>query len=168
MFKFKLQPNERLLKIHRQAEIVLIKPVLIVFILLYVPWTFLIKYELYIRFNRILLFWTLLVGVYAIYKYLLWLANVYIITDKRLIAINYESLIHKIVLETPLDRIYNISAETKGLARTLLKIGNVIVQIATLSAPMILHNLKHPEGVKDFLWQIHSPQRQVLQTRRIV
>ena len=99
MFNFTLQPGEKLLKIQRQAEIVLVKPVLAVFILIYGPWTFLIKYELQTRFNRILLFWTALIIIYVLYKYVLWLINVYIITDKRLIAINYKSLVHKIVLE---------------------------------------------------------------------
>lgn len=168
MFKFNLQPNERLLKIHRQAEIVLIKPVLAVFILIYAPWAFLIKYDLHVRFNRILLFWTAVVIIYALYKYVLWLTNVYIITDRRLIAVNYKSLVHKIVLETPIDRIHNISSETKGLIKSMLKIGDVIIQVASLTQPMILKNLKHPEEIKDFLWTVHSPQRQRLQTRKIV
>ena len=130
--------------------------------------TFLIKYELQTRFNRILLFWTALIIIYVLYKYVLWLINVYIITDKRLIAINYKSLVHKIVLETPIERIHNISAETKGFVKSMLKIGDVIVQVASLTQPMILKNLKHPEEVKDFLWRVHSPQRQILQTRKIV
>jgi len=168
VFKFNLQPGEKLLKIERQAEIVLAKPVLIVFILIYVPWAFLIKYELHIRFSRALIIWTFLVIFYAIYKYILWLANVYLITDKRLIAVIYKSLVNKIVLETPIDRIHNISAHTHGLAHSLLKIGDVTVQVASLTQPMILKNLKKPEEVKDFLWKTHRPQRQVLQTSRIV
>ncbi len=142
--------------------------VLVVLIFIYAPWAFFIKYELHTRFQRILLIWTAFIIFYAVYQYLLWLINVYIITDKRLIAVNYQSLIHKIVLETPIDRIHNISAETKGLTRSLLKIGDVIVQVASLTQPMVLHNLKHPEEIKDFLWKTHNPQRQILQTRKIV
>src|SRR3989338_6756873 len=168
MFKFNLQPGEKLLKIERQAEIVLAKPVLIVFILIYVPWAFLIKYELHTRFSRFLILWTALVTLYAIYKYVLWLANVYLITDKRLIAVIYKSLINKIVLETPIDRIHNISAQTRGLAHSLLKIGDVTVQVASLTQPMILKNLKKPEDIKDFLWKTHRPERQALQTNRVV
>lgn len=168
MFKFNLQPNERLLKIQRQAEIVLVKPVLAIFILIYGPWAFLLKYELHASFSRILLLWTALIIAYALYKYVLWLINIYVITDKRLIAVNYKSLVHKIVLETPVDRIHNISSETKGFVKSMLKIGDVIVQVASLTQPMVLKNLKHPDEVKDFLWRVHSPQKQVLQTRKIV
>jgi len=159
MFNFSLQPGEKLLKIQRQAEFVLIKPVLVVFALIYIPWTFLIKYELHIRFRRVLLFWTFLIIAYAIYKYILWLINVYIITDRRLVAINYKSLTHKQINETPIDRIHNISSETKGFVKSLLKIGNVIVQVASLIKPMVLRNLKHPEEIKDFLWSINKPPR---------
>lgn len=164
MFKFYLQPNEKLLAIHRQAEIVLIKLVLTVFALIYIPWSFLIKYELHIRFRRLLLVWTAGIVLYALYKYLLWLINVYVITNKRLIAINYKSLIHKIVQETPIDRIHNISSETQGFFKSLLKIGDVIVQVTSLTQPMVLRNLKKPEAVKDFLWNVHKPPEQVVRT----
>lgn len=144
------------------------KPVLLVFVFIYAPWAFILKYDLLFRLNRLLLTWTFLVITYAIYKYVLWLINVYLITDKRLIAVIYKSLINKVVLETPIERIHNISAQTKGLAHSLLKIGDVTVQVASLTQPMVLKNLKKPEEVKDFLWKTHRPQRQVLQTNRIV
>ena len=156
MFKFILQPDEQLLKITRQADAVLIKPTVLVLIFIYTPWAFLIKYELYFRFSKALIFWTLIVLFWAIHKYLLWLINVYIITNKRLISVSYKSLVHKLIQETPLDRIHNISSETHGLIRSLFKIGNVIVQIASLTQPLVLINLKYPEKIKDFLWSAHK------------
>jgi len=159
MFKFNLQPGERLLQTHRQAEIILAKPLLIILTLIYAPWAFLIKYELQTRFNRLLLFWTIAVFFYAVYKYILWLLNVYIFTDKRLIAVRYKSLIHKVVLETPMERIHNISAETKGFFRSLFSIGDVIVQVASLVQPLVLKNLKYPEKVKDFLWENNAANK---------
>lgn len=159
MFKFNLQPGENVLITYRQAEIVLVKPVLMVFVLIYAPWAFLIKYGLLQQSSRILMLWTALIILYALYKYLLWLINAYIITDKRLISVHYLSLVHKVVLETPLDRIQNISFETKGLWRSILKVGNVVVQVASLNQPMVLKNLKNPDAVKDFLWKVHSRPR---------
>ena len=156
MFKFNLHPGEKVLQTYRQAEIILVRPVLIVFILIYAPWAFLIKYDLIRQSTRWLLLWTALVVLYAFYKYLLWLINAYIVTDKRLISVHYLSLVHKVVLETPLDRIQNISFETKGLWRSLLKVGNVVVQVASLNQPMLLINLKNPDSVKDLLWKVHT------------
>ncbi|MBI3231560.1 MAG: PH domain-containing protein [Candidatus Doudnabacteria bacterium] len=166
MFKFSLPASERLLKTVRQSEIVLMKPSLIVLGSVYLPWAFLIKYGLHVRFRRLLFLWTMMIFVFAAYKYVLWLINVYIITDKRLISINYKSIIHKIVLETPIDRIQNISSETKGLVKSVLKIGSVVVQVASLSQPIVLKNLKHPEEVKDFLWKTHSFESQVSRLKK--
>ena len=160
MFKFNLQTGEKIAQMHRQAEIILVKPVITVFIAIFVPWWFLIKYELHIKFERVLLLWTIIVLIYAVNKYVLWLINVYIITNKRLIAVNYKSLVHKQVLETPFERIHNISYETKGFWRSLLQVGSVIVQIASLQRPLVLKNLKHPDQFKDTLWNRHMQNGQ--------
>jgi hypothetical protein len=156
VFKFDLLENEKVVSIYRQTEAVLFKPVLVVFVLIYFPWYFLLRYGLASNYSRLLLFWTLLVFLYAAYKYILWLLNTYIITDKRLININYKNLFDKMVLESPLDKILNVSFFAKGLWQTLFDFGSVEVQVTGLSGPLVLKNIAHPSKVKDFLWQAHN------------
>jgi hypothetical protein len=156
MLKFTLHEGENLQKVFRQANAVLFLPTFFAFLSIFLPWRFLVKYELNHKFLDGLIIWTALVLLWLLNKYFLWLINIYIITNKRLIVLNYKTLLHKVVLETPLNRIHNISSETKGLLGSLLKIGSVVVQIASLSQPLILHNLKQPEKFKDFLWQSHG------------
>ncbi len=155
MFKFDLLLDEKVLNIYRQTEAVLFKPVILVFALIYTPWYFLLKYELANKYSRLLLLWTILIFLYALNKYLLWLLNVYIITNKRLIAINYFSLFNKKVLETPLDRILNVSFTSKGIWANLSKTGSVESQINGLREPIVFKNISHPSTVKDFIWSIH-------------
>ena len=156
MFKFDLLPDEKVVNIYRQTEAVLFKPVLIIFALIYFPWYFLIKYELVSNFERLLLFWTFLVLIYGIHTYLVWLLNAYIVTDKRLINIAHKSIINKRVVETPLERILNVSFQIKGVWQSLFKFGTVEVQAAGLSDPLSLKNVSQPDKVKDFLWKIHN------------
>lgn len=156
MFKFNLHPNEKLENIYRQSEVVLIKPVLIIFILIYVPWAFLIKYELDFQFRRLLLFWTFVVLAYGINKYLLWLLNCYLITSQRVVVIIYHQIFKKQVIESPIERILNISFQTKGFFSSLLRYGDVEVQIVGLVEPLVFKNVKNPERVKDILWNIHN------------
>ncbi|MBI5530938.1 MAG: PH domain-containing protein [Candidatus Doudnabacteria bacterium] len=156
MFKFDLLENEKLVANYRQTEAVLFKPVLLVFILIYGPWYFLLKYELAASYDRLLLFWTFLVLIYAINKYALWLLNVYLITSKRIIIINYKNIFNKQVLESPLERILNISFTVKGFWASLFSFGSVEVQVAGLPEPMIIKKVAHPSEVKDFLWKLHS------------
>lgn len=156
MFKFDLLENEKVLTIYRQTEVVLFKPVIIVFVLIYLPWYFLIKYELAQTYDRAAVFWTFLVMLYALHKYLIWLLNAYIVTSKRLIKIEHKNVLNKKVLETPLERILNVSYQIKGFWPVLLKFGTVEVQAAGLTEPMALKNVSQPEKVKDYLWKMHG------------
>ena len=156
MFKFDLLENEKVVNIYRQTEAVLFKPAIVVFILIYGPWYFLLKYDLAATYDRLLFFWTILVFLYAIHKYFLWLLNVYIVTNKRVIKVGYKSVFNKEVLESPLDRILNISYFVKGFWPSLFGFGSVEVQVAGLSDPVLLKNVSHPAQVKDFLWKLHS------------
>jgi membrane protein YdbS with pleckstrin-like domain len=156
MFKFDLLENEKVITIYRQTEAVLFKPVLIIFALIYFPWYFLIKYGLVENYARLLFFWTALVFLYGIRAYFVWLLNAYIVTDKRLINIAHKSLLNKKVVETPLERILNVSFQIKGFWQSLFRFGTVEVQAAGLSDPLALKNVSQPDKVKDFLWKVHN------------
>jgi hypothetical protein len=132
----------------------LLKPVCVVFLLIYTPWYFLIKYELAFDYRRQLLIWTVLVLFYAVYKYLLWLLNLYLITDRRLVRVSYENLFKKRITESPLNRLTNISVFTSGVFSSVLGHGNVEVKIADSSGTLILENIRQPIGIKDFLWKL--------------
>ena len=156
MFKVELLENEKVLNLYRQSEAVLFKPVLIVLVLIYFPWFFLLKYALAQNYLRLLLFWTILVLLYAINKYLLWLLNVYLVTNKRLVNVGYLNLLNKKVLESPLAKILNVSFSCKGLWQSLFDFGNVEVQVEGLHEAIKLKNIAHPAKAKDFLWKVHN------------
>jgi hypothetical protein len=160
MFKFDLLDNEKVLNIYRQSESVLFRPVLLVFFFIYFPWFFLIKYEIVGNYARLILFWTLLVLLYALNKYLLWLLNVYLLTSKRLVCVSYSGLFNKKVLESPLNKILNVSYHSKGLWQSVFGFGTVEVQVAGLSEPMQLKNVSHPSQIKDVLWKMHGQSGQ--------
>lgn len=151
MFKLDLLENERTIALYRQSEAILIKSVFIVFLLIYFPWYFLLKYDLAGMYTRLLFFWTLLVLIYSINKYILWLINCYIITNQRLIIINYKSLFNKTVLETRIKGILNVGFSTKGIMSALFVFGDVKAQAQGLAEPLVLKNVGKPSQVKDFL-----------------
>ncbi len=154
MFKFDLQPNEKALNIGRQSESVLFKPTFLVLILIYLPWFFLFKYEFLTgRVLKLLIFWTLAVLLFAANKFILWMINVHILTNKRLILISYQSLFNKRVLETPLNLILNASFSQKGVLESLFSIGAITVQAQGLTEPLQINKTVHPEALKDAIWQ---------------
>lgn len=154
MFSLKLQPNEKLFKVYRQTEWVLAKTVVIIFLAVYLPLFFLLKYEVFANYKKLFFVWVVIVASYAVTKYLLWLVNSFVVTDQRLILVKYFSLFRKQVTECPQDRILNVSYKTTGIASSLLGYGNVEIQVAGLPEPMVLQKLYKPDNVKDFLWSL--------------
>jgi hypothetical protein len=156
MFTLKLQQNEKVIKLFRQTEMVLAKHALIIFAAIYLPWFFLLKYELDYKFRSVLFIWTMLVFLYASYKYILWFLNVYILTNQRVVHVNYHTLFRKTVTETPLSHIANIGFSTGNVLQALFKTGNINVQITGVSQPLVLKNVRFPEKTKDFMWQMRA------------
>ena len=160
MFKFNLRENEKVIHLYRQTQAVLFKPALIAFLLIYSPWYFLDKYELAADYRRFLVFWTVLVSLYALHKYSLWLVNVFIITNQRLIMVYYKNLLDKKIWETPLRQILNVSFSVKGFWQSLLKFGAVEVRVRGLpTEPLVLKNVAHPAGITDFIWRVRENSR---------
>jgi len=59
-------------------------------------------------------------------------------------------------LESPLDKILNVSFSVSGLWQSLFQFGEVEVRVAGLSDALRLKNIAHPSRVKDLLWKAHS------------
>ena len=158
MFKFDFLPNEKMIVAYRQTESVLFKTMLLVFVLVYFPWYFLLKYELFTTYDKILFAWTILVFLYAANKYVLWLLNVYLLTDKRLIMVKYKTLFSKHVWETPLSNVLSVSFSVNGFWESMFQYGVVEVRARGLHEPLYLKNISHPSKVKDFIWKVLSSQ----------
>ena len=154
MFKFSLADNEKLIAMHRKSEAVLFKPVIIIFLAIYVPWYFLLKYDLVGTVKTWLLLWTFLVFLYGLYEFLLWLLNTYLITDKRVVAITYQNLFKKEVTESPFDHIGNVGFKTTGIFSSLFNFGDIEIQTFGLNRPIHFTEVKDPSVIKDQLWKL--------------
>ncbi len=158
MFTHQLHDDENLLQLYRRHEIILAPKVLEIFLLLFIPWYLGLKYD-FIFASRmhaeIFLGWTIVVAMFGVYSFLMWAINVYIVTSKRLLHIAHTGLFKKTVYETPLDRILNVSFKTTGLASTVFRYGDVMVQVVGLDQPIILQKVPGPSAIKDFIWKIH-------------
>lgn len=156
MFTFDLQPHEQLIKVHRKAESTLAFPALIVMLSIYLPIWFLLKYELLAKFIWFLAVWTLLVLFYGLKKYLSWLLNAYIITDKRIISVEYKLPFGKRSIEVIISSIENIIVTVPGLWSRLAQTGSLTVLGAGQQTRMELLNISEPVKVKQEIWSIRS------------
>jgi hypothetical protein len=102
--------------------------------------------------------WTLGVSLYAVKVYFLWHLKQYIITNKRLIHISHYGIFKKRVVETPLERVLNVSFRTTGILSSMFSFGDVEVQVVGLLEPITLSNISNPSKIKDYLWELHAQQ----------
>jgi hypothetical protein len=152
MFNYPLHPGEKVVEVYRQTEWVLIKPLLIIVLGIYLPWYFLLKYEIAETYFRLLLFWSLILLAYGLFKYILWLVTVYIVTNDRLVLIKYYSLFNKRISENELDKAISIGVHNPGLLATMLNFGNVEIRMANIHEPVILNKVRDPKAVKELIW----------------
>jgi len=74
--------------------------------------------------------WHLLVIAVILEGFLNWYFDVFIITDERVIDIDFKNLIYKNITSTKLDNIQDVTYSVSGPLPSLLDYGNVLVQTA--------------------------------------
>lgn len=97
------------------------------------------------------LFWYLITMGYAFESFLTWFYNVYIVTDERIIDIDFLSLIYRNVSAAKLDKIEDITAVTSGAAQSLFNYGTVFIQTAAERTEFEFEDVPYPTKVTQFL-----------------
>lgn len=77
-----------------------------------------------------LLFWYLVTVAFALEQFLDWFFNVNIITNERIVDIDFFNLIYKEVSDAEINRIQDVTYQMGGVLRTLVNYGDVVIQTA--------------------------------------
>jgi len=83
--------------------------------------------------------------------FIIWFFNVYIITDERLIDVDFHSLIYKDIASAKLDKIEDISAVTGGAIQSIFDFGTIKVQTAGSKVTIDFADVPHPSRVTKLL-----------------
>jgi hypothetical protein len=98
-----------------------------------------------------LILWYLLVTAYVIESFLHWYFNLYIITDERIIDVDFYSLIYKEVSEAKLDKVEDVTATTAGFLGAVFNYGTIAVQTAAERRQFEFAAGPYPARVTKFL-----------------
>jgi uncharacterized membrane protein YdbT with pleckstrin-like domain len=77
------------------------------------------------------LIWFLILSAYFLESFLTWYFNVYIVTDERIIDVDFYNLIYKEVSDANIDKIQDVTYKMGGVIRTIFNYGDVLVQTAS-------------------------------------
>ena len=78
----------------------------------------------------IYLAWYLVTSAFIMESFLDWFFNVYIVTNLRIVDIDFVNLIYKEVSDANIDKIQDVSYNMGGVGRTVFNYGDVIIQTA--------------------------------------
>jgi hypothetical protein len=84
---------------------------------------------------------------FAIESFIKWFYNVYIITDERIIDIDFHSLLFKDISSAKIDNIEDSTASTGGFWGSLFDYGTITIQTAAEKREFEFGSVPHPNKV---------------------
>jgi hypothetical protein len=91
--------------------------------------------------------WYLMIIGFVLESFLKWFFNVYIITDERIIDVDFMSLIYKNISAAKIDKIEDTTATTGGFLASLFNYGTVTIQTAAERREFEFSNVPLPNKV---------------------
>lgn len=98
------------------------------------------------RFSAVL-FWYLITFISAFEKYLSWYFDLYVITNKRIVDIDFNNLLNKHFAEADLSMIQDVSSSIKGMLGTFFNFGDVLIQTASEINQINFEKVPNPQKI---------------------
>ena len=147
---------EHIRQIYRQSPFVLVHTFALTALAIIIPSYLMIRYSIPSFMNTLLLVVMFFIIVHAVRVFIIWRLNRYVVTNQRLINYSQKGLFDQTVVETPHERVLNVSYHTEGIISTVIGYGDVEVQVVGLMEPIVLKNIATPMEIKDYLWEMHK------------
>lgn len=93
----------------------------------------------------------LLVLIIAFEGFLHWYFNVYIVTDKNIVDVDFHSILFKNIDVAPLRNIEDTSSQMGGILNSFFHYGDVFIQTAGNARNIDLESVPRPHHVADFI-----------------
>lgn len=158
------QPKEKIVLLLRRHPITNLPWIILAVILLLAPPIVFSVFPLNFlpgnyRFISILC-WYLLTFAFIFERFLIWFFNVNILTDERIIDINFPTLLYREITEAKLDKIQDVNIKTGGYIRSLFNFGDVLIQTAGAIPEICFEAVPEPERVSQILNQLLYEEEQ--------
>ncbi|MAG60102.1 hypothetical protein CMO96_04950 [Candidatus Woesebacteria bacterium] len=109
------------------------------------------------RFQFIaVLFWYLITTAFILEETLSWFFSVYIITEKRVIDVDFHNIIHREISEARIDKIQDVTRRVGGIGGTVFNYGDVQIQTAGASPNIVFNLVPSPVRVSGVLQELRT------------
>lgn len=145
------EEEEKLILLLRRHTITNIPWIFITAILIVIPFfyqlfplfDFLPKHYLPILF----LGWYLLIVAFVFENFLLWFYNIYIITDERIIDVDFYHVLYKEISDAKIDKIQDVSYNQRGIFQAMFNYGDILIQTAAEKTQFVFEKIPNPDQV---------------------
>jgi hypothetical protein len=107
----------------------------------------------------ITMFWYLGTFGLLLAKFLLWYFNVYIISTKKVVDMDFMGLLYKNISEATLDNIEDVTSNISGTFGTIFNIGDVYIQTAAETREFEFKGIYNPAKVRDLISDLVTETR---------
>lgn len=112
------------------------------------------------------LLWYLVTTAFILESFLSWFFNVYIVTDERIIDVDFHNLIYREISETKIDKIQDVTFAMGGVMSAFFNYGNIIIQTAGTVPNFDFQAVPEPASVVKILQQLRTEEeREVIEGR---
>ncbi len=157
------EPEEEILLILRAHWITNLPWVFIAIVLLFAPlvltfFPLLASFPLNFRLMFIII-WYLILMMYVFERFLSWFFNMTIITDERIIDVDFLNLTTKKVSDADLDKIQDVSFTNAGAIGAIFNFGDVLVQTAAEIVEFVFEKIPDPAMVATILQRLRTEEK---------
>ena len=134
--------------------------IILTVLMIFVPLFF--KYFTFINFFPIryqlsaLIFWYLITFIYAFEKFLSWYFNLFLVTNQRVVDIDFNNLLNKHFATANLEMIQDTSSSVRGLFGTFFNFGDVLIQTASEKNQIKFEKVPNPEKIIKLLKELRD------------
>lgn len=157
------EPEEEILMILRAHWITNLPWIFLVSALLWAP--LLLRYFPLLlsfpsRFQLVfVVVWYLVWLMYIFEKFLSWFFNLTIITDERIVDVDFLNLTTKRVSDADIDKIQDVSFTHTGAVGTIFNFGDVLVQTAAEVPEFVFEKIPQPAQVANILQRLRTEEK---------
>jgi len=89
-----------------------------------------------------------------------WFFNIFIMTDERVIDVDFNDLFHRVISEAKTDKIQDVNSVMSGAFQTFFNYGSVFIQTAGELPEFVFENVPNPDLVAKYIGQLIDVEEQ--------
>lgn len=114
-----------------------------------------IEVPLDIRISALVL-WYLLILAYAIGKFFSWYFNIFIVTNRHIIDVDFHNLMNRHTTEVKIEDVQSPRSQIKGILGSLFNFGDVKIETAAKTLHLDFVSVPKPDLVVDRIQDLHE------------